>query len=276
MSYITIDSKYVNLDGKRDKNYEEENYYNFFCEDNKEKCSLENIFSNKPIWIAKSLFIYDQETKDCKWEREKDTEIRPAQGEVFYIKCKDKRYVMKIIPLKSSFFSSSLQDFNNEVEFLKKASKVDISPKILQVYIGEEWGIIIMENAGIPLYPYIKNFLRNIDIESGDINIKNIVDKKTTELTEDFYELYRKMHNEGICHNDLALRNITYSDEKNRMYFIDYGWATDEKDCKSDLREFFDDLSGNIGYFWEIFLDKIENKLKQNKDPYFESFCAIF
>lgn len=294
---IIIDSKNINVDDNDYNDLKSEDYYEFvFCEDNKEKCSLENIFSNKPIWVAKSLFIYDKETKDCKWKRdEKEMEIAPQAGEVFYVKCKDKRYVMKIVPLKSWIpFKSQelLNNFNNEVDFLKKASKVDISPKIMKVYVSEEWGVIIMEDAGMGFRTYVKNFLhlyeQNIEEKSAEEQdqIKKQIDKKAIELVDDFYNLYIKLHSIGICHNDLYLRNITYSDEKNRMYFIDYGYATNDKDCTADLMDFLDDVSdeGTISktgritlnrYFWILFLDKIEKKLKENKDPYYDSKCII-
>ena len=294
---IVIDSKNINVDDNDDNDLKSEDYYEFiFCEDNKEKCSLENIFSNKPIFVSKSLFIYDKETKDCKWEREeKEMEIAPAEGEVFYVKCRDKRYVMKIIPLTSwiPFKSSTLlNNFHNEVDFLQKASKIHISPKIMKVYVSEEWGVIIMEDAGIGLRSYVKNFLElygNINEKSDEEikEIKDIIDKKTNELVDDFYKLYIKLHSIGICHNDLYLRNITYNDEKNRMYFIDYGYATNNKDCYADLMDFLDDVAdqgetskGRKGitvsrYFWILFLDKIESKLKQNKDSYYESKCII-
>lgn len=295
---IVIDSKNINLDDSYNQNdLKSEDYYEFvFCEDNKEKCSLENIFSNKPIWIAKSLFIYDKETKDCKWEREEmELEIAPQEGEVFYVKCKGKRYVMKIIPLTSWIpFKSRelLNNFNNEVDFLKKASKFGISPKIMKVYVSEEWGVIIMEDAGIGFRTYVKNFLKiyeqNIEEKSKEEqeDIKKQIDKKTTELVDDFYNLYIKLHRIGICHNDLYLQNITYSDEKNRMYFIDYGYATNDKDCSADLMDFLDDASSEGAsskgdgitvsrYFWILFSDKIEKKLKENKDPYYNSKCII-
>lgn len=314
--YIIINSKNVNLDEKDDKNNnnKENDYYEIvLCEneENKEECSLDNIFSNKKIWVAKSLFIFDKDTKDCKWKREENTPINPSHGEVFYVTCKGKKYVMKIVPIGSwiPFYSSYLlKDFKKEVHYLKKASKYGIAPKIIQVYLGEEWGIIVMEDAGLPLWIYTENFLKSLykkyleetdEEKVGEEKCKekieenkNIIEEKTSKLSEDFYRLYKKLHHLGICHNDLALRNITYSEEKDRMYFIDYGYASDNKDCRKDLMEFFDDLyeyreltyedtvnkKGGIifrKYFWVSFLYKIDEKLEKNKDPYYSWSCSI-
>lgn len=57
------------------------------CDNGDERCLLKNIFSNKKIWLTKSLYIFDKNNKDCKWKREEKTHINPSRGEVFYVTC---------------------------------------------------------------------------------------------------------------------------------------------------------------------------------------------
>jgi len=114
-------------------------------------------------------------------------------------------YAMKVFKKNKS--SNSI---NREVEFQRRASS--ISPQIIEVNAGKKY--IVMERMDCMLYDILKE-------QKGRL---------TPHQQMEIIQLFKKLDDLRIFHNDISLTNIAFKEGK--FYMIDYGFSvtTSHKD----------------------------------------------
>lgn len=155
----------------------------------------------KDIATAFDQYIEYKTEKIDKYERIRQLGSKGKEGTTYLVRDKEgKEYAMKTFrEAKSS------RTLYKEYTLQKKVSKLDISPKVYDVNTIGKW--IVMEKMDCHLYEYME--------KKG-----NILSKKHQDR---IYEIFRKLDEAGVFHNDANFCNYMMKDGK--VYMIDYGFA---------------------------------------------------
>jgi superfamily II DNA or RNA helicase len=177
---------------------------------------------------------------------------------------KDCKYALKIIPLNvlipsrecdlegniDNCMKMSEKEFGSEVKYTKKASELEIGPKLYSSWMCDnvksqphkkniKMGFLLMDRLGISLEDYIKNYTINDDI----IGI----------LAKMYNKLGKKMLKNNIYNHDLHFGNVMVDLDENyipiNMKFID--WGDTIKINKDEYNKYLEQLS----YIFEEDLD---------------------
>ena len=107
-----------------------------------------------------------------------------------------------------AYKKNSLIPFLRElyVYLLAKKKKLKFIPKLLNYDLEKK--TLIIENAGMSIYDLCKN--RHCKKEIFLPNIK---------------EIYQKLIDVGIYHNDIRYRNVLYNEKNDQFYLIDFEWT---------------------------------------------------
>ncbi len=159
-------------------------------------------------------------------------------GQVFVLK-NDPKKVVKIQEIRTKTFSNesiSIQDLcaefkkiKFEVENMKMASKLGVSPKIYEHVICMDYinstfhSCIVMQNVGMTISTWLET---------------NTLTKKDKDQLK---KLLKTLHSNHILHGDVHNRNILV-DDKRRFYFIDYGLSTNDKVIYKEEMERFEKI----------------------------------
>lgn len=102
------------------------------------------------------------------------------------------------------------EDFEREVRIQKKASKLGLAPKVIDLWSTDKGGVIIME----PVKETAYRLILNLKTEKEADKLLNIILDKIEEL-----------HRAGITHGDAHTRNIMFTKkdiEDSDLRFIDF------------------------------------------------------
>lgn len=157
-------------------------------------------------------------------------------GSVYEVcKAKDCNYVLKIL-----YPRPGPRKPNSEAEISRKAADLGIGPKVYDSGECDGFQYIIMQKLDRALdqiYPFdCSNFVKAI-------------------------ELYQKLYEEGIVHNDLKANNVMV-DNKGKIYIVDYGNAKIIPKPQKSMQEFGDGfretwpsaMKDNVGRMAQFFL----------------------
>lgn len=244
-----------------------------------------NVFRDKKLWLKKAIFMSSAE-RLCVWERKEDAEIKPSFGqEVFYVHCAEtnQKYVMKVIPYPMfNLFSDSNSDFLRELQVTKWASKMGIAPKLVQAFLTDGLGILVMEDGGDPFQTHVRNFLNQLlQTERKGEDIREIIRVHAFDLATQFVSHVTKLHTK-YCHEDLFPRNVVV-DGQNQLRFIDFGEVVqtkDKKSCRFDLLDMISSLPfatipesfastprNMFMYFGHVFVEVLHKKYDDHYKP---------
>lgn len=169
-----------------------------------------------------------------------DTRLKDegAFGQVFELN-NDPKKVVKIQEIRTKSFlnepisvkelCTDLKKIELEVENMKLASKLGVSPKIYDHVICMDYinstfhSCIVMQNGGITVQKWLET---------------NTLTKKDKDQLK---KLLKTLHNNHILHGDIHNGNILV-DDKRRFYFIDYGLSTNDKVIYKEEMERFEKM----------------------------------
>ena len=92
------------------------------------------------------------------------------------------------------------------VYLLAKQKKLNYIPKLLNYDIEKK--ILVIENVGISIYDLCKKTKCNKD-----------------DFLPGIKEIYHKLIDLGIYHNDIHYKNILYNEKKDQLYLVDFEWS---------------------------------------------------
>ena len=92
------------------------------------------------------------------------------------------------------------------VYLLAKQKKLNYIPKLINYDIEKK--ILVIENVGISIYDLCKKTKCNKD-----------------DFLPGIKEIYHKLIDLGIYHNDIHYKNILYNEKKDQLYLVDFEWS---------------------------------------------------
>lgn len=166
----------------------------------------------------------------------------------------DCKYIVKAIPFKNL---ATKHSFMREALIAPMMDKINIAPKIYDIFVCLNVGYIIMDKWDGSYQELIKNY------------------RMENNYLDEIIKLIKKMHSHNVMHNDLHLDNILYKKKKGKYIFClnDFGHALyfEKKNIQVpivylpsvQIPDFF-----FPSYDYYVFSTRIE-KLQQNFYPLF-------
>lgn len=140
--------------------------------------------------------------KEYTYKKMRELGHKGGQGKVYLVERNDNRFfAQKVFPK-----STPIDKIELEAKLLKKASKLGISPKIIE--FNKEKRYIIMELLNKSLFDHLKD-------NSG---------KMSPEIQKQIIEIVNTLNKAGIAHGDPSPLNFMFKGTK--LYIIDYGFSS--------------------------------------------------
>jgi tRNA A-37 threonylcarbamoyl transferase component Bud32 len=145
---------------------------------------------------------------------------------------------------KSFKATKPLTAISREYYFLKQSEKLGISPKVL--YYNPKFKYFLMEKMDKTLPEYITQ-------KKGILSIR---------VQKDIINIFKKLDNIGIYHNDPNIYNFMFKD--NKLYIIDFGMSIESFD------------NNNIKYMPDCLIIYLRNKFPNIKLEFLEKYSQLF
>lgn len=139
------------------------------------------------------------------WQKGDPLGVKGKEGTVYEVSKGGKKYAMKCF--KSSKSETRLQ---REGDFLKRAAKIGVAPKVVEINPEEHY--IVMDLLEENLFDLLKS-------TQG---------KLTDKVQKEMIAIFKKLDKEGIMHGDPNPLNFMF--KKGKMYIIDFGFASEIDD----------------------------------------------
>lgn len=172
------------------------------------------------ILEAKKVYIPDS-GKTCAWELGEIMGERSASGVIYNTKCgSDAKYIYKQVSyirpveqLRIGYINTTDEEFIRECDIQMDMASHGLSPKIHQIFTGENWGGIIMDMIrGVTVKRWILDQL---------VNHPDTADKNVYDMLTQVIKMIEIIHSYGITHGDTHLNNFMISGDK--LLVIDFG-----------------------------------------------------
>lgn len=210
-----------------------------------ENCNIENI-----DFIPKKIYTHDRRICKNGWIAEYQIGEKSSSGVIYRTCCRkfckdnNMRYVMKKVNFGVTTHqnTSSEQIFLREAEFQIRAAEHGLAPKIYQILVGDDAGILIMDMlTGSSVRKQIEKILLSKRSHSDKRKIIHNYIYSVVYLINNLHEI-------GILHGDTHLNNFMIESTKiydaGDMKIIDFGLAQNVGDDKpsSDFITLYTDL----------------------------------
>lgn len=174
------------------------------------KCGLDTSGKSRDEIVRKLRSIFKVVEKSRQepvetWQKGSHLGVKGKEGTVYEVTKGGKKYAMKCF--KSTKSENRLQ---REGDFLKRAAKAGIAPKVVEINPEEHY--IVMELLEENLF---------------DI-LKSTQGKLTEKIQKDMLAIFKKLDKEGIMHGDPNPLNFMF--KKGKLYIIDFGFASEIDD----------------------------------------------
>lgn len=175
----------------------------------------------------------------CRHHRRKSLIGRGAYGHVYRSCCRKVcKYTTKYVAFTKKYSKS---DFYREVMYQQIAAKAGLAPKIMESYVTDSRGVIVMENLTGPALFEVHN--NNLDIEDP-IEMR----KSAHTIARQIGRLLGHLHKLGIWHGDAHDHNIL-QDSKGQWKLIDFGMAGEFRGkVREDLAAIQEDHNTTLVY----------------------------
>jgi predicted Ser/Thr protein kinase len=201
-----------------------------------ESCIAMNFINNKNYWIKNGFRIEeDDKIKDCIDSIEKKSKVhgKGVHGIVYDVRkpfCLKnipkniKKVAVKIESINPSYLK--INDLKNSIEISKYAAKINIAPKLYDVFVifNKEKNIKIVK-----IYEFIEG------VTFREKKWKSSLDKKN--ILKELEKKIQKMNEAGIIHKDLHSGNILITKD-NKIYLIDFDRAKYTKNAEKHMIQF--------------------------------------
>ncbi len=176
--------------------------------------------------------------KKCNWIPLSGARVyQGAQGRVFQVCCQDDCEFMVKIQVPGAKKSSWMDQVKREIKIQNIVSEYGLAPKIVEGWLCDHESTIIIEKAQFNLLQYVKYL---IVLGLSDEQISKRLDEVYTEMIEKV----NMLHELGIAHGDLHLKNVVVdtignSPQWTNLRFIDFGKSKEYRteDNEPDVRK---------------------------------------
>ncbi len=145
------------------------------------------------------------------WQKGDILGVKGKEGTVYEVSKGGTKYAMKCF--KSTKSENRLQ---REGDFLQRAAKIGVSPKVVEINPEEHY--IVMDLLEENLFDVLKS-------TQG---------KLTEKIQKDMITIFKKLDKEGIMHGDPNPLNFMF--KKGKLYIIDFGFASEiDEDLKKKV-----------------------------------------
>lgn len=200
---------------------------------------------------------------NCNWKKIGRRLGKGVDGEVYQVCCNETNecnYVVKIFRFRPSF----LDKLKREIKIQQKASRLGIAPFILDGFVCDDEGFIVMQKSDMSVTNYVKK------LKSMNYTTKEI-EERIDEIEKDIKNHVHDLHEYGILHDDLHIDNIMIDVDKNndmkvkKVNIIDFGKSKETDDesvlnAESDkeIKMTFDKLRKEVLYSYTEYKDEDE------------------